>query len=202
MIKRVLILSAGAAAGWIGHTAYSRGRQAVGDRAEQAVRDSVRPENLGEQLGQMAASALAASARGFASQLRDEVPSWRTAGEPRQAHPSVPEQGGAAESLRGDSHDGESGASGGPSATDPDAQRRAAERRAQMQERMKDIAASTDWRAVAEAAASRNWRGAASSFISTGLTGPRRTPRDETIPGTVTDPSPSEYSNRGDRKQS
>lgn len=196
MIKRVLILSAGAAAGWLGHTAYSKGRQAVGDRAEQAVRDSVRPENLGEQIGQMAASALAASARGFASQLRDEVPAWRTVGEHRLSRPSAAGPADGPEPTRtGPADDGSTGPG-------PDAQRRVDERRAQMQERMKEVAAATDWRAVAEAAAARNWRGAASSFISTGLTGPRRTPRDETNPGTVTEPSPSDHSNRGDRKQS
>lgn len=196
MIKRVLILGAGAAAGWIGHTAFSKGRQQLGDRADRAVRDAGNPETWGQQVGQMAASALAAGARGFASQLRDEVPSWRTAGEPRSTsgestdpgHRSAPRQQARSSSTS--------------ESPDPEAERRAAEHRAQLQERMKDIAASTDWRAVAEAAASRNWRGAANSFISTGLSGSRTTAPGQTIPGTVADPTPTDPSNPGERKQS
>lgn len=196
MIKRVLILGAGAAAGWIGHTAFSKGRQQLGDRADRAVRDAVNPETLGQQVGQMAASALAAGARGFASQLRDEVPQWRTAGEPRSA------PGPGQDPAQRPASDHQARSSSTSAAPDPEAERRAAERRAQLQERMKDIAAATDWRAVAEAAVSRNWRGAASSFISTGLSGSRTTASGPTIPGTVTDPSPRDHRNPGERKQS
>lgn len=204
MIKRALILGAGAAAGWLGHTVYSRGRQAAGDRAGQAMRDAVQPESLGEQVGQMAASALAAGARGFAAQLRDEVPRWRTVGEPRPTSgPAAAASftpGADEESVPGGRQDRRRPGAEPPQ--DPDAERLAAERRARLQARVRDIAATTDWRSVAESAATRDWRGAAGTILSTGLAGGRRTPGGETIPGAVSDPSPSDTSTRGDRKQS
>lgn len=78
MIKRVLLLGVGAAAGWLGHTAYSKGRDAAALKAEETLRTTLNPENIGRNAGQAAATALAASARSFAYQLREEVPAWKT----------------------------------------------------------------------------------------------------------------------------
>ncbi|MBB5749096.1 hypothetical protein [Micrococcus sp. TA1] len=78
MIKRVLLLGVGAAAGWLGHTAYSKGRDAAALKAEETLRNTLNPENIGRNAGQAAATALAASARSFAYQLREEVPAWKT----------------------------------------------------------------------------------------------------------------------------
>lgn len=78
MIKRVMLVGVGAAVGWLGHTVFSKGRDAAAVRAEQALRDTLNPENIGRNAGQAAATALAASARSFAYQLREEVPAWKT----------------------------------------------------------------------------------------------------------------------------
>jgi hypothetical protein len=78
VIKRVLLLGVGAAAGWLGHTAYSKGRDAAALKAEETLRNTLNPENIGRNAGQAAATALAASARSFAYQLREEVPAWKT----------------------------------------------------------------------------------------------------------------------------
>ncbi|MDO5633622.1 MAG: hypothetical protein Q4G34_01930 [Micrococcus sp.] len=76
MIKNVLLLSAGAAAGWFGHRILWQGRDAAAVRAEETLRTTLSPENMGRQAGSAAASALAESARSFAAQLREEVPAW------------------------------------------------------------------------------------------------------------------------------
>lgn len=78
MIKRVMLVGVGAAVGWLGHTVFSKGRDAAAVRAEQTLRDTLNPENIGRNAGQAAATALAASARSFAYQLREEVPAWKT----------------------------------------------------------------------------------------------------------------------------
>ncbi|WMY77508.1 hypothetical protein [Citricoccus sp. I39-566] len=78
MIKRVMLVGVGAAVGWLGHTVFSKGRDAAAVRAEETIRNTLNPENIGRNAGQAAATALAASARSFASQLREEVPAWKT----------------------------------------------------------------------------------------------------------------------------
>ncbi|NUL44983.1 hypothetical protein F7P69_07205 [Cellulosimicrobium funkei] len=78
MIKRVMLVGVGAAVGWLGHTVFSKGRDAAALRAEETIRHTLNPENIGRNAGQAAATALAASARSFAYQLREEVPAWKT----------------------------------------------------------------------------------------------------------------------------
>jgi predicted secreted protein len=79
VIKRVMLVGVGAAAGWLAHTVFSKGRDAAAVKAEEALRNTLNPENIGRNAGQAAATALAASARSFAYQLREEVPAWKTA---------------------------------------------------------------------------------------------------------------------------
>lgn len=99
MIKRVLLLGVGAAAGWLGHTVYSKGRDAAALKAEETLRNTLHPENIGRNAGQAAATALAASARSFAYQLREEVPAWKTVSStlagsaPRAAAEDAPDAG-------------------------------------------------------------------------------------------------------------
>lgn len=94
MIKRVMLVGVGAAVGWLGHTVFSKGRDAAAVRAEETLRNTLNPENIGRNAGQAAATALAASARSFAYQLREEVPAWKTLSStladpaPRSADPS------------------------------------------------------------------------------------------------------------------
>lgn len=183
MIKRVLILGAGAAAGWLGHTAVTRVRRGSAPAETASTADTGLPSTLGRQVGSMAASALAAGAKGFASQLRSEVPTWRTVGEPRPGADTTGSQQNSRKGQQDAPTDGPQTAD-----TDPEAERRAEQRRAAMQDRMRNIAAATDWRAVANAAASRDWRSAATTFINTGFSGPGgSSARGETIPGTVAD---------------
>lgn len=78
MIKQVLMLGAGAAAGWIGHMALGRGRDAAAVKAEETLRTTLHPSTLGRNAGAATATLLAEGARGFAAQLREEVPAWRT----------------------------------------------------------------------------------------------------------------------------
>lgn len=113
MIKRVLLLGVGAAAGWLGHTVYSKGRDAAALKAEEALRNTLNPENLGRNAGQAAATALAASARSFAEQLREEVPAWRSMSSsladpaPRAAGPDAP--AAARQTIRGSARPGPAG---------------------------------------------------------------------------------------------
>jgi hypothetical protein len=73
-----MLVGVGAAVGWLGHTVFSKGRDAAALRAEETIRHTLNPENIGRNAGQAAATALAASARSFAYQLREEVPAWKT----------------------------------------------------------------------------------------------------------------------------
>lgn len=81
MIKQALMLGAGAAAGWLGHMALGRGRDAAALRAEEVLRTTLHPSTLGRSAGAATATLLAEGARGFAAQLREEVPAWRTVSE-------------------------------------------------------------------------------------------------------------------------
>ena len=78
MIKQVLMLGAGAAAGWIGHMALGRGRDAAAVKAEETLRTTLHPSTLGRSAGAATATLLAEGARGFAAQMRQEVPAWKT----------------------------------------------------------------------------------------------------------------------------
>jgi hypothetical protein len=79
VIKRVVLVGVGAAAGWLAHSVFSKGRDAAAVKAEETLRNTLNPEYLGRNAGQAAATALASSARSFAAQLREEVPAWKTA---------------------------------------------------------------------------------------------------------------------------
>ena len=81
MIRQVLMLGAGAAAGWFGHRALGRGRDAAALKAEETLKTTLHPANLGRQAGAATATALTQGARGFVEQLKQEVPAWRTASE-------------------------------------------------------------------------------------------------------------------------
>lgn len=78
MIKRVLLLGVGAAAGWAGHTVLSKGRDAAAVRAEETLKTTLSPENIGRNAGKAAASLLAEGTRSFVGQLVQEVPAWQT----------------------------------------------------------------------------------------------------------------------------
>ncbi|MFC7402246.1 hypothetical protein [Citricoccus sp. GCM10030269] len=99
MIKRVMLMGVGAAAGWLGHAAFRKGRDVAALKAEEALRTTLHPENIGRTAGQAAATALAASARSFAYQLREEVPAWKTMSSsladpaPRSTASDAPEAG-------------------------------------------------------------------------------------------------------------
>jgi hypothetical protein len=118
VIKRVLLLGVGAAAGWLGHTVYSKGRDAAALKAEETLRNTLNPENLGRNAGQAAATALAASARSFAYQLREEVPAWKTVSStlagpaPRAAAEDAPAAG--RETIQGTATPGPAGQSTRP----------------------------------------------------------------------------------------
>lgn len=118
MIKRVLLLGVGAAAGWLGHTVYSKGRDAAALKAEETLRNTLNPENIGRNAGQAAATALAASARSFAYQLREEVPAWKTVSTtlagpaPRATAQDAPAAG--RETIRGTATPGAAGQSTRP----------------------------------------------------------------------------------------
>ncbi|WBL18187.1 hypothetical protein [Citricoccus sp. NR2] len=78
MIKRVLLIGVGAAAGWFGHSLINKGRDAAVVQAEESLRTTFAPENLGRTAGQAAATALTEGARSFIGQLRAEIPGWST----------------------------------------------------------------------------------------------------------------------------
>ncbi len=81
MIKQMLMLGAGAAAGWLGHMALGKGRDAAAVKAEETLRTALHPSTIGRKAGAATATVLAEGARGFAAQLREEVPAWRTVSE-------------------------------------------------------------------------------------------------------------------------
>ena len=81
MIKRVLLIGVGAAAGWIGHSLINKGRDAAVVQAEETLRTTFAPENIGRNAGQAAATALTEGARSFIGQLRAEIPGWSSQSE-------------------------------------------------------------------------------------------------------------------------
>ncbi|GAA4109974.1 hypothetical protein [Enteractinococcus coprophilus] len=73
-MKRVLLVGVGAALGWYGHSKLSKGRDAAAIRAEEALRTSLAPENIGRNIGEGAASIIVESAKGFFTTVRDQIP--------------------------------------------------------------------------------------------------------------------------------
>lgn len=74
VVKRVIFVGVGAAIGWYGHSKLSKGRDEAALRAEEALRTSLAPENLGRNIGEGAANIIVESARGFFSTVRDQIP--------------------------------------------------------------------------------------------------------------------------------
>ncbi|WP_156832085.1 hypothetical protein [Yaniella halotolerans] len=73
-MKRVLLVGVGAAIGWYGHSKLSKGRDEAALRAEEALRTSLAPENLGRTIGEGAANIIVESTRGFFSTVREQIP--------------------------------------------------------------------------------------------------------------------------------
>lgn len=73
-MKRVLLIGVGAAIGWYGHSKLWKGRDQAAVRAEEALRTSLAPENIGRSIGQGAASILVETTRSFFNTFRDQVP--------------------------------------------------------------------------------------------------------------------------------
>lgn len=73
-MKRVLLVGVGAALGWYGHSKLSKGRDEAALRAEEALRTSLAPENIGRSIGEGAASILVESTRAFFTTVRDQLP--------------------------------------------------------------------------------------------------------------------------------
>ncbi|GAA2034272.1 hypothetical protein GCM10009720_13570 [Yaniella flava] len=74
VVKRVLLIGVGAAIGWYGHSKLSKGRDEAALRAEEALRTSLSPENIGRSIGEGAASILVESTKGFLTTVREQIP--------------------------------------------------------------------------------------------------------------------------------
>ncbi|WP_136089672.1 hypothetical protein [Auritidibacter ignavus] len=81
MINKVLTLGVGVALGWVGHTLISKGRDEAVMRAEESLRTTLSPENIGRQAGSATATVVSEGAKAFFSQLREEVPAFRSQDE-------------------------------------------------------------------------------------------------------------------------
>lgn len=73
-MKRVLLVGFGAAIGWYGHSKLSQGRDQAAIRAEEALRTSLSPENIGRSIGEGAANIIVESTKAFFSTVRDQIP--------------------------------------------------------------------------------------------------------------------------------
>lgn len=73
-MKRVLLVGVGAAIGWYGHSKLSKGRDEAVLRAEEALRTSLAPENIGRSIGEGAASIIVESTRAFFTTVREQIP--------------------------------------------------------------------------------------------------------------------------------
>lgn len=80
-MKRVLLLGVGAAVGWYGHSKLSKGRDAAALRAEEALRTSLSPENIGRSIGEGAANIIVETTRGFFTTVREQVPALNRASQ-------------------------------------------------------------------------------------------------------------------------
>lgn len=82
-MKRVLLVGVGAAIGWYGHSKLWKGRDAAAIRAEEALRTSLAPENIGRSIGEGAASIMVETTRSFFSTIREQIPALqRTTPQP------------------------------------------------------------------------------------------------------------------------
>lgn len=86
-MKRVLLVGVGAAVGWYGHSKLSKGRDAAALRAEEALRTSLSPENIGRSIGEGAASIIVETTRSFFTTVREQIPALNRA--PQQVPPVV-----------------------------------------------------------------------------------------------------------------
>ncbi|PXA77896.1 hypothetical protein DCC24_03105 [Auritidibacter sp. NML100628] len=81
VINKVLTLGVGVALGWVGHTLICKGRDEAVVRAEESLRTTLSPENIGRQAGSATATVVTEGAKAFFSQLREEVPAFRSQDE-------------------------------------------------------------------------------------------------------------------------
>ncbi len=79
VVKRVLLVGVGAAIGWYGHSKLSKGRDQAAIRAEEALRTSLAPENIGRSIGEGAASIMVESTRAFFTTVREQIPALNRA---------------------------------------------------------------------------------------------------------------------------
>lgn len=97
-MKRVLLVGVGAAIGWYGHSKLSKGRDTAALRAEEALRTSLSPENIGRSIGEGAANIIVESTRAFVTTVRDQLPMLNRS----QASVPVVEDAEDLEPLRGE----------------------------------------------------------------------------------------------------
>ncbi|WP_295017146.1 hypothetical protein [uncultured Micrococcus sp.] len=80
MIRSLLLLGTGTAAGWLAHRAAESGRRVAEQEAGRRVRETLDPTRLGRSAGQAvgeaAAEAVAQSAQAFTERLRADAPPW------------------------------------------------------------------------------------------------------------------------------
>lgn len=100
-MKRILLVGVGAAIGWYGHTKLSQGRDQAAIRAEQALRTSLAPENIGRSIGEGAANILIESTRAFFGTVRDQIPAFGRA----HAESPILENPNNAPTLQGEAQD-------------------------------------------------------------------------------------------------
>lgn len=74
VVKRVLLVGVGAAIGWYGHSKLSKGRDQAAIRAEEALRTSLAPENIGRSIGEGAANIMMQSTKAFITTVREQIP--------------------------------------------------------------------------------------------------------------------------------
>ncbi|HEY4534438.1 MAG TPA: hypothetical protein VIG71_00435 [Enteractinococcus sp.] len=98
VVKRVLLVGVGAAIGWYGHSKLSKGRDQAAIRAEEALRTSLAPENLGRSIGEGAASIIVESTKAFFTTVRDQIPALNRT----ETAPPVVENLNGVEPLQGE----------------------------------------------------------------------------------------------------
>ena len=97
-MKRVLLVGVGAALGWYGHSKLSKGRDEAAIRAEQALRTTLAPENIGRSIGEGAAQIIVESTKGFFTTVREQIPALNKA----EPVPPVIEDLNGVEPLQGE----------------------------------------------------------------------------------------------------
>lgn len=80
MIKKVLLVGTGVALGWVGHSLTKKTRDAAVIKAEESLKTTFAPENIGRNIGQASASVASETVRSFIGQIREEIPSWTRGG--------------------------------------------------------------------------------------------------------------------------